>query len=178
MYDTWGWHQQVSNWGAMHVRGHAAKYSRAGGLASKIYASMSSIIKLYQKRVRNIPFLYITLLNNKTYSVKVRWYWSCVVELIFKLFLCWTHLLAQPWPWIHKQIASTWKRLNYVNHSFRSLNVNNGMMSYYLTPLFRNLLSTASWSCCFFADCLKRHCFSDKLHVYQYGSSVQADLKD
>jgi len=70
MYDTWGDMKQDSNRAAMHIRDHGTNFSRAGGLASGIYASMSSLIELYQKCVRHIPFLHATLLNNKTYCVK------------------------------------------------------------------------------------------------------------
>jgi len=54
----------------MRIKGHGTKFSRAGDLASRIYASMYSLFKLYQKSVNHNPFLYVTLLNNETYSMK------------------------------------------------------------------------------------------------------------
>jgi len=80
----------------MHIRHNGTKFSRAGGLTSGIFTSMSSLIELYQKRVRHNPFLHIALLNNETYSVTRSLYWSCVVVLIFKLFVLWTHNFARP----------------------------------------------------------------------------------
>ena len=69
MYDKWGDLNRHSNSVAMHIRDNGTKFSRAGGLTYGIYASISSIIELYQKRVRHNPFLHVTLLNNETYSV-------------------------------------------------------------------------------------------------------------
>ena len=62
-----------------------------------------------------------------------------------------------------------------LTHSFRSLDVNNVMTSYYLTLLFRNLLRKLLEAVISLRKVWKRHCFSDK--IYQYGFSVQTSLK-
>jgi hypothetical protein len=41
-------------------------------------------------------------------------YRSCLVAVIYKLLVCWTHLFAHPVTLV-TQTASTQKRLNYVN---------------------------------------------------------------